>query len=197
MGLKMKLLLIIWMLAVGVGFYLLLEYAAAPGEVGRPITAWPVDSRLARDPSRANLVLAVHPHCPCSRATIDALAEVMNHCQGLATAHVLFFRSAHLPEGWERTALWNDAVAIPGVTAIADEDSLEAVRFGVETSGHTVLFSASGELLFSGGITVSRGHQGSNPGMESLIACLTQGKQDRTPWPVFGCPLSNRGGTQR
>jgi hypothetical protein len=193
----MKLLTIIWMLALGVGFYILLEYGATPGEAGRRVTAWPADSRIVHDPSRANLVLAVHPHCPCSRATIDALAEVMNRCQGRAMAHVLFFRSADLAEGWERTALWHAATTIPGVTTIVDENGLEASRFGAETSGHVVLFSVSGELLFGGGITVSRGHQGSNLGLESLISCLTHGSHDRTPWPVFGCPLHDPVGIQR
>ena len=193
----MKLLACIWMLAAGAGFCILLEYANTPGEAGRAVSDWPVESQIVRDPGRANLILAVHPHCPCSRATIDALAHVMTRCQGLATAHVLFYRPADFPEGWERTDLWHNAAKIPGVTTISDEDGLEAIRFGAETSGHVVLYSARGELLFSGGITVSRGHQGSNPCLESLISCLVQSNPDRTPWPVFGCPLQSLEGTSR
>ena len=193
----MKTLTMIWILAVGAGFYKLQEYAATPGEAARPGTARPVDVNRVLDPSRANLVLAVHPHCPCSRATIVALAEVMNRCQDLASADVLFYKPADTPADWERTTLWLSAATIPGVTARADEDGLEAIRFGAVTSGHVVLYSIGGELLFSGGITVSRGHQGRNLGMESLISCLTQGIPDRTPWPVFGCPLHNPAGTQR
>jgi hypothetical protein len=193
----MKLLTGIWLLAMTAGFYTLLEYANTPGDAGRPVSDWPAESQIVRDPRRANLVLAVHPHCPCSRATIDALAHVMTCCPDLATAHVLFYRPADFPEGWQRTDLWQSAARIPGVTTVCDQEGLEALRFGAETSGHVVLYSATGELLFSGGITVSRGHQGSNPGLESLIFCLTQGKPDRTPWPVFGCPLLNPEGTQR
>ncbi|OAI41638.1 hypothetical protein AYO40_02795 [Planctomycetaceae bacterium SCGC AG-212-D15] len=180
---------------MGAGFYALLEYGSTPGEAGRPVSDWPAKSQVARDPSRANLVLAIHPHCPCSRATIDALAEVMARCQGLATAHVLFYRPADFPEGWERTDLWYSAAAIPGVATILDIDGLEASCFGAETSGQVMLYSARGELLFGGGITVSRGHQGSSPSLESLLACLTHGNSDRTPWPVFGCPLKNPEGT--
>jgi len=193
----MKLLTCIWMLAMGAGFYTLLEYGRTPGEAGRLVSNWPVESQIARDPGRANLVLAIHPHCPCSRATIDALAHVMTRCQGQAVAHVLFYRPADFPEGWEMTDLWYGAATIPGVTAVSDEDGLEAIRFGTQTSGHVVLYSAQGELLFSGGITVSRGHQGSNRGLDSLISCLTQANPDRTPSPVFGCPLQNPEGSQR
>jgi hypothetical protein len=80
---------------------------------------------------------------------------------------------------------------------LCDEDGFEAKRFGAKTSGQVVLYAPKGALLFSGGITVSRGHQGSNPGLESLITCLTQSNPDRTPWPVFGCLLLDPQGTQR
>jgi hypothetical protein len=193
----MKLLTCIWMLATGAGFYTLLEYGSTPGEAGRPVSDWPAVSRIDRDPARANLVLTIHPHCPCSRATIDALADVMTRCLGLATAHVLFCRPAGFPEGWERTDLWHSAARIPGVRVLCDEDGLEAKRFGAETSGQVVLYSREGALLFNGGINVARGHLGGSPSLESLISCLTQAKPDRTPWPVFGCPLQNPEGTQR
>ncbi len=193
----MKTLACIWMLAVAVGFYVLLEYGSTPGDAGRPVSAWPAESRLIRDPGRANLVVAIHPHCPCSGATIDALADLMTRCQGLATAQVLFYRPADFPEGWERTDLWCRAARIPGVRAVCDEGGIEANRFGAMTSGHVVLYSAEGALLFNGGITVSRGHHGDNPGFDSLIACLTQGNPDRSPSPVFGCPLQSCKGAQR
>jgi hypothetical protein len=193
----MKKLICIWILVTGVGFYAFLAYENTPGEAGRPVTVWPAESRLIRDPGRANLVLAIHPHCPCSRATIDALADVMSRCQSLVTAQVLFYRPADFPEGWERSDLWHRAAHIPGVNNVSDDDGFEANRFGAVTSGQVVLYSPEGALLFNGGITVSRGHQGASPGLESLVSCLIQGKPDRSPWPVFGCPLQNRQGAQR
>jgi hypothetical protein len=59
-----------------------------------------------------------------------------------------------------------------------------------------VLYAPSGKLLFTGGITVSRGHQGNNPGREALISCLTTNNSNDTLWPVFGCPLWNSEGTR-
>jgi hypothetical protein len=193
----MKTLTCIWMLATAVGFYALLEYGNTAGDAGRPVSTWPVESSLIRDPGRTNLVVAIHPHCPCSRVTIDALADVMTHCQGMATAQVLFCRPPEFPEGWEKTDLWHRAALIPGVRAICDQGGIEAKRFGAMTSGQVVLYSPEGAMLFSGGITVSRGHQGGNPGLDSLISCLRQGKTDLTVWPVFGCPLQNNAGAQR
>ena len=40
-------------------------------------------------------------------------------------------------------------------------------RFGAETSGQTLLYDRDGRLLFSGGTTGSRGHDGDNAGFAS------------------------------
>jgi hypothetical protein len=187
----------IWILAAGAGIVVLITYGSTPGDSGTAFSDWPTDSRIVRDARRSNLVVAVHPHCPCSRATIDALAQAMARCQGLATVHVLFCRPTEVPEDWEKTELWQSAAAIAGVTPVSDEDGEEALLFGAESSGHVVLYSAEGKLLFSGGITASRGHLGNNPGLESLISCLTQNTSRREKWPVFGCPLRTPSGAKR
>lgn len=102
---------------------------------------------------------------------------------------ILFFR----PVGadWTPTDLWQRAVAIPGVKATWDEGGVEATRFGAYTSGHTLLFNREGNLLFSGGVTSSRGHVGPSKGNLSLTAWLTPGEVGDAGTLVFGCSLSN------
>jgi hypothetical protein len=102
----MNLAICFWILATGAGFCALTKYEYTPGEAGIEISDWPTDSLIVCDTDRANLVVAVHPHCPCSRATIDALAQAMTRCQGRATAHVLFYRPAptHSTVGREQTS---------------------------------------------------------------------------------------------
>ena len=75
-----------------------------------------------------------------------------------------------------------------GVEIRVDQGGAEARRFGVATSGHVCLFSAEGELKFSGGITPSRGHEGDNRGIAALKALLVGGQADATN-RVYGCPL--------
>ena len=70
-----------------------------------------------------------------------------------------------------------------------DDDGAEARRFGVETSGQTLLYDARGALIFSGGITGSRGHAGENAGAAALAALLTRGAAAQRGADVFGCPL--------
>ena len=61
------------------------------------------------------------------------------------------------------------------------------------TSGQTILYGADGTLLFSGGITGSRGHAGDNDGRAGLVALLTRAGRGQTRTKVFGCPLVSRG----
>ena len=178
-----------WLLAVGAGFVTLLNYSGTPGHAGTPVSCWPAHSRVRLDASRANLVMLAHPHCPCTRASIGSLAHIMTRCQGLVTAHVVFYKPAGFPQDWEQTDLWHAAAAIPGVEILCDEEGNEARRFGATTSGQVLLYSPGGEMLFSGGITVSRGHAGDNAGRDAVISTLTGRRADRTHCPVFGCPL--------
>jgi hypothetical protein len=76
---------------------------------------------------------------------------------------------------------------------VRDDRGVEAERFGTSTSGQTLLYSADGRLLFSGGITGSRGHAGDNEGRDGLVALLTRAGSGRTRASVFGCPLFARG----
>ncbi len=167
----------------------LLTYAATPGAVGDVAKVWPEESRVVPDPARANLVFLAHPRCPCSRASLVELAQIMSRCRNLVTAHVLFIKSPQLPEEWEVTDLWHSAVAIPGVRVLADEGGVEARRFGGATSGHVLLYGTDGNLLYSGGVTVARGHCGDNAGRSSVIGLLAEGQAQRTACCVYGCPL--------
>jgi hypothetical protein len=180
---------IAWLFAVGGGLRIVWRYENAPGTAGSPPAEWPADSRVERQPELATLVMLVHPHCPCSRASVGELALLMTSCRGLVNAHVVFVKPEGFPDRWEETDLWRSAASIPGVSVLLDDGGIEARRFGSETSGQTALYGADGRLLFSGGITGSRGHSGDNAGRSSIVALLTASPAAQRETPVFGCPL--------
>jgi hypothetical protein len=91
--------------------------------------------------------------------------------------------------GWERTDLWDSAAAIPGVHVMSDERGAQARVFGALVSGQTMLYDATGSLLFSGGITGARGHEGDNPSRTALTSMLVGQLTDPIRTPVFGCYL--------
>jgi hypothetical protein len=179
----------LWLLVVGGGLSVLWGYENTPGVAAAPPRQWPADSQIRPAPGRATLVMLAHPHCPCTRASIGELASLMAHGQGRLTAYVLFLKPAGFSEDWEKTDLWRSAAGIPGVNPVVDEEGTEARRFHAITSGQTLLYGADGRLLFSGGITASRGHSGDNAGRSAIVSLVNTGGAERDETFVFGCPL--------
>jgi hypothetical protein len=120
---------------------------------------------------------------------VSELARLMAEVDGGLQARVLFLRPKGMEEGWERTDLWRRAAAIPGVRVAADPDGIEAARFGATVSGQVVAYDADGRLLFAGGVTGARGHEGDNAGRARLVALLRTGTADSRRSRVFGCSL--------
>jgi hypothetical protein len=182
-----------WLAGVGAGLSILWRYEHTPGVVVASAPAsWPARTVIRRVPGRATLVMLVHPQCPCSRASVGELALVMARVQGVTDAHILFYRPAGVSSSWHETDLWSAAAAIPGVDVAVDEDGAEARRFGVATSGHTLLYDDRGQLQFSGGITGSRGHSGDNAGRTAIVSLLLGHDAERRSTSVFGCSLLDR-----
>ena len=177
-----------WAGMMACGFIQMSRYATTACDRGESRPNWPHDAALARDPGRANLVMFVHPRCPCSRASIAGLHEIMERHRDLVSAHILFLKPADCSESWSATDLWESAAAIPGAQLVRDDEGLEARRFGAATSGHVMLFEKSGQLAFSGGITASRGHRGESAGRQAIVDLLMQRPAPEST-PVFGCSL--------
>jgi len=180
---------ILWLLVISFGLWILWGYENNPGKAAKPPKQWPADSKILPARDHATLVMLAHPHCPCTRATIGELASIMAHSQGRLTAYVLFLKPTGFSEEWEKSDLWQSAASIPGVTAVIDDEGAEANRFHAATSGQTLLYDAAGLLLFSGGITGSRGHSGDNAGQAAIVSLVNSGAADLTETSVFGCPL--------
>ena len=177
------------------GIRALFRYENAPGRIGAVPQTWP-DAQIERAADRPTLVMLAHPHCPCTAASIGELAQIMARLQERIAAYVLFVRPKEAGRDWDDTGLRRSAEAIPGVKVFLDLDGAEAQRFGAETSGHTFLFGADGRLLFSGGITASRGHAGDNAGERAIVAVVNHQAPARTQTLVFGCSLATRSETE-
>lgn len=180
----------LWLLAVaaGGGWFYARGYEA--GATGAPEQTWPAGGRVERDPARPTLVLALHPECPCSSATVGELARILADTRERLAVRVLVADYDDLGERAENSALWRQAAALPGVAMFADRNLAESRRFHARTSGETRLYDSAGKLVFHGGITLSRGHAGPNPG-EQAVRDFVRGAPRSGPvsTPVFGCAL--------
>ena len=185
-------MMFVWLGSVSAGLWTLWAYENRPGLAAAAPDDWHVQTRIKRATDRPTLVFVAHPQCTCTRASLEELAEILARARNHPKAYVLFLKPDAFEAGWEQTDLWRSASALPNVTVLRDDDGVEARRFGVETSGQTLLYDNNGALVFSGGITGSRGHAGENAGELALVSLLTNGQADRRASNVFGCSLFAR-----
>ena len=170
-------------------FVRLTQYKSVPGPSASAPLRWPAQSALRRDAGLPTLVLFAHPKCPCTSASLSELRAALSGFGGRVQAIVAFSAPVGAERDWQTTGAWQAAREIPGVVTVLDPDGAETARFGAKTSGHVVLYGAEGALLFSGGITASRGHEGDNPGRARVRALLEDPRAAGGKTPVFGCEL--------
>jgi hypothetical protein len=180
-----------WVLAIGLGLHALLRYKGTPGDSQPAPKQWPVNSLIAPPADKPLLLMFAHPRCACTRASLGELQILCSKAKGEFDAAVLFFQPENLSQDWTKTELIESARAMPGLRVLFDDGGNVAKRFGVQTSGHTVLYGPQGNLLFSGGITGARGHLGDNRGLDSVLKLVGNESipSDRAKSDVFGCSL--------
>ena len=182
----------LWLLTISVGIAMVLNYQKTSGQSGATPEDWPAGTQIALDSKRDTLVMFAHPRCSCTRASMEELNRLLAKCGGQIAANVIFFKPDNLPVGWEQTDLRQSALSIPGVTVLDDTNGVMAQKFGAETSGFVLLYDMHGKLLFRGGITDGRGHEGDNAGEEAIIALATGKNSTVKQTQVFGCSLLNK-----
>lgn len=182
-----------WLATAVFGLRIVSAYDNTPGALAQAPQRWPAASALAAPAGQPALVLFAHPQCPCTRASLGELAEVLARARRPIQTYVVFLKPLAFDAGWEKTALWESATRLPGAVAIRDDGGAEAQAFGAATSGQVLLYDGSGKLRFNGGITGSRGHAGDNAGRAALIALIGGAPADRSGASVFGCPLFTAG----
>jgi hypothetical protein len=183
----------VWLAAAGAALAWLMQYDNTPGEAAHAPLQWPADSAMARDPQGPTLVMLAHPRCDCTRASLTELAELLARAPKRPRTYVVFIKPTGVDADWERSGVWRQASDIEGAEVLRDDGGLEARRFGVSTSGQTLLYSASGALVYAGGTTGARAKAGNNAGRTSLVALLNGQQPGQVATPVFGCSLFGPG----
>ncbi len=179
-----------WLVIVAAGNYFLHERASEPGEAADAPRTWPAVA-FGVAPDKLTLVLTAHPKCPCTRASLTELARLMTDAGGHIVAHVLV-RRASADEGYAGEAeMIASAAGVPGVLVHTDPGGKLSERFGAHTSGQALLYSAHGKLLFAGGITPERAHQGDSAGRRRILELVRVGSTDRAESAVYGCSLDD------
>jgi hypothetical protein len=183
--------MLVWGGAVLIGMVGLVRYQMTPGAQGREAPhSWPAGlSDIAPRPGRFTLVMMLHPQCPCSRASLHELSQLMTRADEKMDAHILFVKPQGAPADWCDGDLWKQANDIPDVSVSIDNDGKDTLILGATTSGQVIVYDASGAIRFNGGITDGRGHEGDNTGLSALLGLIRDGKTAVSTTPVYGCSL--------
>lgn len=182
-------LVMAWIVTVGIGMGMLYSYGATPGGQTAGPERWPGDSAIPAGVDKHRLVMFVHPRCPCSRASLRELDRLMIHLPEAAVVTVAAVYPPGIGPVPSENGLLQQASAIHGVRVFTDYQATEAQRFGAQTSGHVVAYDRQGRLVFRGGITSARGHEGDSLGRDMLIQALWQDDHEAAQAAVFGCSL--------
>ncbi|EAQ79967.1 hypothetical protein [Blastopirellula marina] len=180
-----------WGVALCAVWWSMTAYSYQIDGTALPIVAWPSDANLSIAADRPTVLLFLHPRCPCSAASLTELEQAILETPAARKPRVLVIAAVptQYDAQWTETRNVVRGEQLPHASVVIDAGGLESHKFGVVSSGHVMAFAPSGELLFSGGVTQSRGHAGNNTGRASLIRALTGVAFSTAEIPVFGCRL--------
>lgn len=183
-------LLVIWGVATTASMVGMVRYqlsAAAP--LHSAPRRWPEQAAISCDAQRFNLVMTLHPRCPCSQASLHELEVLLSRVGSRVQTHILFVIPIGAPPDWVNGPLWEQTNQMANVNVHIDDEGRISSAFGAATSGYTLLYGPGGQLLFSGGITNGRGSEGDNPGLEAVLTLIRGRPMQTLTAPVFGCRL--------
>lgn len=181
--------LALWFAAVARGMKWVSDYSLTPGEAGVPAAVWPA-AEIQRGAGRYTLVVGLHPECPCSRATVAELDRALLEAGDALEALVIFDDTVAAAPA-RNSALYRQATQLPRTRVTCVTSVAELERFDFRTSGETRLYRADGTLVFRGGITASRGHEGANAGSVAVVSHARAELCGTNATPVFGCALAS------
>lgn len=163
------------------------------------LETWPEASSISRSPRQPTLLLFLHPRCSCSRASVEELARLYTLVPQAALPAIAVVASAPRAVGdqWWSSSLLARTARLPNVHMVYDADGVETARFGAQLSGTVLLYHIDGRRLYAGGVTMARGQDGHNAGIQAVADLLVNSNVQVAPIPVFGCKVVRETGTQK
>ncbi len=180
--------LVLWVGGLGVGLEALWSYSYTPGPAAQAPSQFPQQSMVTLDATRPTLMMFLHPQCSCSQASLHELDVLLSRAPGRIAVKAVMAPDPD-PASGTGADLRAQARTLRAVEVVSDDEGQMALAFGAQVSGQVLVYDPSGALVFAGGITSARGHEGDNDGLDTAVAIAqgraTAGRQT----PVFGCLL--------
>ena len=183
---------LLWVAAAAGGSLYMFVYESRPAPPSAVAQVWPEQIGLARHADGFSLVMAVHPKCSCTRASVAELNKLMLGWGNRVHAVALVTKPFELPDLWSESDVTARLREIPNVEVVRDLGGAKSDAFGARTSGQTLLYDRAGQLVFQGGITAFRGHEGPSVGREALKQIVAGTAAATRLSKVFGCSLKDK-----
>ncbi len=162
-------------------------YEKTPGAMGSVPMRYPAEDG---EKPVIRLLVFLHPQCPCSLATVAELQHIVAGVHESVEMTTWVFLPENAPPDWLDTQVVARAKWLKEMNVKLDHEAQVARKFGVATSGHVLVYDGEGDLRFSGGITITRGHEGDNHAARTVHALVGEGASGPAViMPVYGCGL--------
>jgi hypothetical protein len=178
----------VWVCGILTCFALLQRYSHTDGPSFEPSAAANEILASHRAPGRPLLVMAVHPRCPCTDASLAELSDLLARSAGACDALLLQFQPLSGAPNWPVDDSPRELGGMK-VPVVLDRGGSIGAALGAATSGHAVFVDRNGQIRFRGGLTIARDHRGRSPGQDAILATLAGRSSELTSAPVFGCTL--------
>jgi len=169
--------LVVWSFALATAYYAAMawDYKAGLGSAGLPKREMAIQKPL--------LIVVLHSQCPCSLATIENLINLPETDRSQLKIRLVF-----TGPNQSDSKVNEESEVLAGVDREYLTESQVLSRYGARTSGQAYLYSRGGDLIFSGGLTDSRGIQGDSAGLLAIRETVA-GRKCIAKAPVYGCVL--------
>jgi hypothetical protein len=184
---RVALLFALWLGLGAAGYFHFCRYELTAGQSLPAPEVMPPGLPGAMGNSDFYLLTALHPRCPCSRATVNELARAVADSSVSVSVTVLMFKPDNEPDAWIQGPLLNRCRRM-GFKVVPDPAGRLAKSLGQLTSGGVLLYDHDGRLQYHGGITPARGQEGASVGRSAVVGAL-HGCTATKSGPVFGCPI--------
>jgi RNA polymerase sigma factor (TIGR02999 family) len=111
---------LVWAATVAAAYQAIRRFESTPGAAAIAPVSWPAASAIERHRGEWTLVMLVHPHCSCSRASVKELGEIVEKSRRDLQTTVLVYRPHEMEEGWERTSVYDGATRIRRARVLID-----------------------------------------------------------------------------
>lgn len=184
-------------------------FAGVSGQASHSSALFQASSTQVNESSLPILLFFAHPHCPCTRASLREFTSILERSADIPKRVVIIFfhPDSSLTDAtatWAQTSsTWQSAHLLgqrfSSLRIVTDTNGRIAQSYHVTNSGHTILARADGTILFQGGITPSRGHEGENAGKHAVLTLLKDPRHTLSSDFIishtytFGCSLTDSG----